>query len=612
MLKSLYDYAIRNGLILPTGYKNKTVKAHIALSSKNEDFAAVIVSDGKEFPAPDIGSIAKGTDKSNVLLEKRSIVFPDEPSAKSAFFLAAMKDAAQWEPLLLPCIQAIEDPDVSAKIRAMLDREKIKPGDRVTFQVDHKNILKSEAIMRWWADYRKQFLTTNENNQVRCLITGDLCVPVRTADPVTGLRSVGGHSSGDTIVCFDKAAFESYDLKQAANAPVSEEAMSAVNLALTELLKKAPTLTGMKIVHWYDCDVAPKEDPLPLLFSGFTFQEDDDEDEEEDDPEDAEDRKAEKAQAAEQQFRALVEAVESGKSVTPLNAQYHILMLSGASGRVMIRRYERGTYGELVEALNQWENELRLTNSNETDALPPCKLKARFIRLLKYQKADRKVFQRMDKELSAFGPAVLQAIINRNAPLPDSVAVRALNHIRSKMMASEEDDQRRDSLDPIAEQWLKAWLLRNRNKGGMILDKYNPEYYDVPYCCGAMVAVYGAIQLAAMEDVNTSVIDRYYGSAIQMPGMVVGAFSRQASYHLSKLNPYEKEKYVRILAELKAKIIGNHIPTTLNLEQQSEFSLGYYQMIAHLNKEKWAARDAKKQAAEQTKEEKKDGHSESV
>ena len=604
MLKSLYEYAVRNRLTLPVGYVNKKVKAYIVLLSAVDDFAEIIIDDGKEVPAPDIGSLANGTDKSNVLLEKRSIVFPDKPSAKSEFFLAAMKDAAKQEPMLLPCIRVIESPDLSAKIRAKLDQAKIKPGDRVTFQVDNKIILKSEAILRWWADYRKQYLPSAEKNMVRCLITGDLSVPMRTTGIVTGLRTVGGHSRGDSVVCFDKAAFESYDLKQAANAPVSEEAMSAVNTALTELLKKAPTLTGMKIVHWYDCDMPPLEDPFSMI-AGEMFSQEEDEDEEED-PEEASDKAVGIAREAELRFRNLVEAVQSGKCVTPLNAQYHILMLSGAGGRVMIRRYERGTYGELVDALNQWEEILRLTNSNETDVLPPCKLKARFIRLLKYQKSDRKVFQRMDKELSSLGPAVLQAIINKKTPLPDSVALRALNHIRSNMMAADDDGQHQNYLDPIAEQWLKAWLLRNRNKGGMILDKFNSEYYDVPYCCGALVAVYGAIQTAAMGEVNASVIDRYYGSAIQTPALVMGTLSHRAKNHLSNLSGGTRTYYEKLLSEMTTKIAENHFPVTLNLEQQSEFSLGYYQMIARLNKERIeriAAKNTAKQAAEQKKEE---------
>lgn len=600
MLKSLYDYAVRNGLTLSPGYMNKTVKAYVALLSNQEDFATIIPGNDEAIPAPDIGSLANGTDKSNVLLEKRSIVFPAESTAKSAFFLTALKDASAYEPLLIPCIKAIENPVSAERIRQLLDREKIKPGDRISFQVDYQNILESDALKAWWAEFRKQFIASGKEKLERCLVTGELITPLRTAGVVTGLHAVGGHARGDAVICFDKAAFESYDLKQAANAPVSEEAMSAVNTALTELLKKAPVLAGMKVVHWYDCDVPTHEDPFPILLD-MAFQADGSEEEE--NPEEALEAQQGKAFHAEQRFRALLEAVESGASVTPLDAQYHILMLSGAGGRVMVRRYERGTYGELVSALKQWEEELRLTNSNETGDLPSCKLKARFIRLLKYQKGDRKVFQRMDKELSALGPAVLHAILNGKVPLPDSIAARALNHIRSRMIAAQEDDQQRDHLDPIAEQWLKAWLIRSQNKGGKIMNTYNPEYYELPYCCGAMLAVYGAIQTAAMGDVNASVIDRYYGSAIQTPALVMGTLSHRAKNHLSNLSGGLKHYYETILGDLTSKIGGRHLPATLNLEQQSEFSLGYYQMIARLNKDRIEAREAKKQAAEQKKEE---------
>ena len=598
MLKSLYDYAIRNKLSLPPGYVNKKVKAYIVLSSKSDDFADIILDNEKEIAAPDIGSLANGTDKSNVLLEKRSIVFPTEPTLKSAFYLSAMKDAARYEPLLNPCIRAIENPGQAEKICQLLDREKIKPSDKICFQVDYRNVLESDAVRIWWSEYRKQFTGVDAEQLERCLITGNLTTPMRTAGSVTGLQTVGGHSRGDALICFDKSAFESYNLKQAANAPVSEEAMAAVNTALTALLKKAPTLTGMKLVHWYDCDVPLHEDPFPILIDIASTIEVEEESEEE------MDYQQEKAQAAEQRFRTLIESVESGTHVTPLNAQYHILMLSGVNGRVRICRYELGTYGEMVAALKQWEEDLSLTNVDGTGILPARKLTARFVRLLKYQKGKRDIYKRMDKELSALGPAVLHSIINGKALLPDTIAARALNYIRSELMSSQENDQPHIRLDPIAEQWLKAWLIRSRNKGGKIMSSYNPEYYELPYYCGALLAVYGAIQTAAMGNVNASVIDRYYGSAIQTPALVIGALSRQSKNHLGNLSGGARYYYETILSEITSKIGNRHFPATLNLEQQSEFSLGYYQMIARLNRERIEARDAKKQAMmDQIKEE---------
>ena len=132
---------------------------------------------------------------------------------------------------------------------------------------------------------------------------------------------------------------------------------------------------------------------------------------------------------------------------------------------------------------------------------------------------------------------------------------------------------------------------------------FNPEYYETPYYCGAMLAVFGAIQTAAMPDVNASVIDRYYGSAIQTPGLVIGTLSHRAKNHLGNLSAGTRRYYENLLGELTLKMDVHHLPVTLNLEQQTEFSLGYYQMIARLNREAMERREAKKQAAEQKKEE---------
>ena len=99
-----------------------------------------------------------------------------------------------------------------------------------------------------------------------------------TVPKSTGLAVVGGHPSGDAVICFDKPAFCSYDLKQSANAPVSEEAFAQVKLALDTLLKDAPPLAGMKFVHWYDKPLAkPTLDPLTSVFGSIPSDEDEEE-----------------------------------------------------------------------------------------------------------------------------------------------------------------------------------------------------------------------------------------------------------------------------------------------------------------------------------------------
>ena len=62
MLKALYDYAMKNNLVLPPGYSNKTIKAYVSLSKKGE-FLGIILGDDTPVLCPDIGSLANGKEK---------------------------------------------------------------------------------------------------------------------------------------------------------------------------------------------------------------------------------------------------------------------------------------------------------------------------------------------------------------------------------------------------------------------------------------------------------------------------------------------------------------------------------------------------------------------
>ena len=230
--------------------------------------------------------------------------------------------------------------------------------------------------------------------------------------------------------------------------------------------------------------------------------------------------------------------------------------------------------------------------------MKPCKLTARLLKLLKYQKTDRKPGERLGKELSGITPAILDAILS-GKPMPDAVAARALAFIRSEMLST--DDENANALftrDAAVWQWLKVWLLRNRGKRGMLMEMYNPNYVSDSnaYHCGAMMALYEAIQNAAMPDVNAGVARRFYASAIQTPALVLGRLSQMSVHHLEKMeNKWLADRLKKRLSETASRIRGR-IPTTLSLEGQSEFALGYYQMYAQLEKEKNEQIAAKKQA----------------
>lgn len=130
------------------------------------------------------------------------------------------------------------------------------------------------------------------------------------------------------------------------------------------------------------------------------------------------------------------------------------------------------------------------------------------------------------------------------------------------------------------------------------MEEYNMNLSDTAYHCGGLMAVYAAIQKAAMPDVNTGIVERYYASAIQTPALVIGQLSSRSNHHLEKItNKWLASEYRKKLCEVSVAL-GTHVPATLNLEQQSYFALGYYQMGAMLNREKNERYAAAKEKAE--------------
>lgn len=606
MLKALYDYGIQNGLAIPPGFMRKTIRAYILLSAPG-DYLGIQQCIDDNLICPDIGSLANSPDKCNPLAEKAEIILGDD-SRKTDFYRRLLRDGSLLVPQFGLCLSALETPGILAVIQDEAKSKKLNGMDRITFKVNDEPITESAAVKEWWGNYRRQFAKdsgkTGGENKTRCLITGELTTPLETVPTVTGLQTVGGHSRGEALICFDKAAFQSYGLKKSANAPVSEGAFSVVKDALNNLLEgspamyrrdknrsfnpTAPVFGGMKFVHWFDRALAPEDDPILPVFAGFDWGDAESEDIEPSVPLQAQVN----PQSARWQADQLIESVSSGKFPPPSDCQYHILLISGANGRAMIRRYEHGTYENLRRNLELWNRDLALCGDFGRGLVNPRKLTARLMRLLKNPSPEN-IMEQMKKELAGITPSVILSIIN-GAPFPDPVASRALAYIRTQVYKDEFFIP-----DAVACQWLKAWLARkggSRNEEVSNMAYFNPDFPNEAYHCGALTAIYADLQRAAMGDkLNSTVVTRYYVSASQMPSMVLGTLERMASSaYISKLSPGLASIYTERLNKEYAFFDtdkGRSLPNRLNLEQQSYFALGYRQMCTQIAHDKQEAKE---------------------
>ena len=181
MLRELYDYALRENLILPPGFVRKPVRAYISLT-RDGKYVGVVVNEGEKVPCPDIGSMKKGS-KCNLLAEKRDILFPSDEmqrekyAAKAAYFREAMAEAAKAEPRLEFCLNAMSDAGVASAISAELDRLKIDGTKVLSFTIDGESILELPAVRSWWEQFRQQFLPSGSRSP--CLSTGELSPPTQ-------------------------------------------------------------------------------------------------------------------------------------------------------------------------------------------------------------------------------------------------------------------------------------------------------------------------------------------------------------------------------------------------------------------------------------------------
>jgi len=115
----------------------------------------------------------------------------------------------------------------------------------------------------------------------------------------------------------------------------------------------------------------------------------------------------------------------------------------------------------------------------------------------------------------------------------------------------------------------KRRILLNQKEVSMSLDR---ETINIAYRMGRLFAVLEKAQKDAIPGANTTIKDRFYGSASATPSVVFPQLLRLAQHHL------QKAEYGGRTDKMIEEIIqGIHkFPTHLSLDDQGMFAVGYY------------------------------------
>jgi len=113
--------------------------------------------------------------------------------------------------------------------------------------------------------------------------------------------------------------------------------------------------------------------------------------------------------------------------------------------------------------------------------------------------------------------------------------------------------------------------------------------------CGRLLAILEEAQLRASRwKINTTLVERFYGSASSAPASVFGTLvSRATTDHFPKIRKNQfgyQELEARMEKAQSAILEAGGYPKTFKLKEQAEFSLGFYQQRSEFS----AIREEKK------------------
>lgn len=421
--------------------------------------------------------------------------------------------------------------------------------------------------------------------QMRCFLTGENVTPVRIQSAkIKGL--LGGISMGDVLIGLKQESFWSFGLQEALNASMSEVAAKTYSAALNDLIQKnSSIIAGTNVIYWFKDKVADEENPLKLLIE----------------PREQQERNARMA------AHQLLEAVRTGQRADLRGNQYYILTASGVSGRVMVRNWEEGSFEELAANIDHWFEDLSITNYAGTKAASAPSIRNVITCVLPPLKTGQKQDDWI-KPLTGISQALWNTAVH-GRPIPLEAVAMVLNVHRSFCLTGEFDDilSSKPKSKNVGQSvnllhtrmaLIKAFHVRREAQSGsyrMTQEVVNPAHSSPAYHCGRLLAVLSQLQQRALGDVGANIIQRFYAAASTTPGLVLGRVVRNAQFHLDKLDSSGLANwYNGRIAEIMASM-PTGMPSTLTLEEQSLFALGYYQQIAQNNSDRAAARAQKEQ-----------------
>ena len=345
----------------------------------------------------------------------------------------------------------------------------------------------------------------------------------------------------------DRNAFYSYGKSLGYNCNISEKAMKQYTAALNFLLADNghhKNFGDMVVVYFaMKQNDAAECDAFSLLFGDF-----------------ASDQKETVDQETEKDLNQVYNYAKTGvlKDLSGMDPDsiFYVAGLTANSSRICTKFVVRNRFGVILEHVAAHQKDIRILENQK-----PVSMYWIQKQLVSPKSKDAKVPPPLIAGLFAsilngtrYPDALLATVIARVKTDTDETQQKKVNHIRAGL--------------------IKGCLNRKAKKEEITMS-LNLDNTNQAYLCGRLFAVLEKIQQdASGGNLNRTIKDSYFSSACSKPATVFPKLIQLSQNHLKKV------EYVLFYQKLCGDIIDqleDAFPSTLSLDEQGKFIIGYYQ-----------------------------------
>lgn len=395
-----------------------------------------------------------------------------------------------------------------------------------------------------------------------CSILGEYLPICKKHDKLKGIGSQA------KLVSFgkdqtDRNAFYSYGKSLGYNCNISEKAMKQYTAALNFLLADNghhKNFGDMVVVYFAMKQNDTAEcDAFSLLFGDF-----------------ASDQKETVDQETEKDLNQVYNYAKTGvlKDLSGMDPDsiFYVAGLTANSSRICTKFVVRNRFGVILEHVAAHQKDIRILEKQK-----PVSMYWIQKQLVSPKSKDAKVPPPLIAGLFAsilngtrYPDALLATVIARVKTDTDETQQKKVNHIRAGL--------------------IKGCLNRKAKKEEITMS-LNLDNTNQAYLCGRLFAVLEKIQQdASGGNLNRTIKDSYFSSACSKPATVFPKLIQLSQNHLKKV------EYVLFYQKLCGDIIDqleDAFPSTLSLDEQGKFIIGYYQQ----NKAFYAKKEKQQETA---------------